>query len=235
MSSTMDNLAQQLQGIAGKDWEVAKKEILAFANATEQAALNGDKTYFENLAEGGGIPVYPEETTLPPETCAHNMEESVSTYWDLVYAMLVLAFVTVMMPYVFGCCRKSIRYRLSSWIYMVSGWVKVICGLLLCTALVPECPVECGSFFCSLSQYNPGPIYGVIVLFVGVFWFIKACTLNMAAKRASVAAANQKGNLHETVALTNTDPDSDEDEEGGLTQSYKDKPSSEGLETPSVV
>ena len=162
--------------------------IQRMSNTTDTATTE-DGSFFETMFGEGEIPDYPEDT-LAPMACAAQMHDSTQTYWDLLYAMMALAMLTILVPYLFFCCTK--RFRCIAWIYFVSGLVKIICGILLATALVPECPLECGAFFCSLHEYNPGPLYGCIVMVVGVLWLLKGCTLRMKGTRAELALEKAK-------------------------------------------
>lgn len=164
---------------AKEDWNTAEQEIKDFVNETENGQFGA---WYNNQKE---IPVYPEDT-LAPMVCEDQMAAQVQTYWDLLYTMIFFALLTIIVPYLSSCFMSKHSFQIMRFVagvHYFSGALKVICGLLLSTALLPNCPVECGEFFCDLHEYNPGPLYGVIVFFVGVLWLLKAMMLSCRAGR----------------------------------------------------
>jgi len=153
-------------------------------NSTTSGLFETVESYFGGSST---TPIYPSET-LAPMDCADRMASDVQTYWNTLTAMLVLVVVMLIMPYLFCCCAQQRKWRFISWMYVLAGWIKIICGILLSTALLPDCPLECGAFFCGLHEYNPGPLYGAIVVLIGLLWLVKACTLRIKGKRAEIKA-----------------------------------------------
>jgi hypothetical protein len=128
--------------------------------------------------------------TIPPLDCQAHMEPDAKVFWDLVYSMLVLFILTIMVPWIFCCFRN--RPRCLAHIYVLSGLVKVLCGLLLATALLPLCPVGCGDVVCKdVVRYNPTAGFGAVCVCIGVFWFIKACCLRRTATKMEREAAKE--------------------------------------------
>lgn len=163
---------------AREDFITGLEELIDYANRTDkidefEAWFNGDE-------------MYPNQT-IPPGTCEDKMADTVQTYWDLLYSMVAMAILTIVFPYLFSCCMDRHSFsvmRCISTIYYISGALHAISGLLLSTALMPQCPAACGEFFCNLQQYNPGPVFGVVIFFVGVLWFLKGMTLQCRANKA---------------------------------------------------
>ena len=133
--------------------------------------------------------VYPEDT-LPPQDCEASMHKEISVYWDLIWSMLALFFVTILLPYIFFCCRN--KPRIVAKVYGLSGMVNVVIGILLSTVLMPQCDVNCGKYFCGNHMNNPGPVYGCVVTVIGVLWWCKACSLRRQAKRQELEDAALK-------------------------------------------
>ncbi|CAB9506126.1 expressed unknown protein [Seminavis robusta] len=124
--------------------------------------------------------MYPVET-LPPATCDEKMTQPVEVYWTLVGSMLVLFLATFVLPFICFCCKN--HPRCLARIFFFSGLIKLIIGSLLASVLLPQCPIECGEFFCGVHKYSPGPVYGIIFIIIGLLWLCRGCALKRSAKK----------------------------------------------------
>ena len=155
------------------------------ATATGSTQDNATPSLYEEIFGYQDAVQYPEET-LAPLTCADQMAKEVTTYWNMLYAMMALVLLTMVAPYVFLCCSKRLKYKCLASFYYTIALVTFICGVLLSTdkALMPDCLLECGAFFCSLHEYNPGPLYGAIVIVLSFVWTLKGCMLSYKGRQA---------------------------------------------------
>lgn len=206
----MEDIINTVEQEVESDLITAEDEVSQYYNST-----TGNSGHVSNPF-GNGIPVYPEET-LAPDDCAAQLDADVKVFWDLVYSMAAFLIVTILLPYLLCCCYTKKFYRFVSWIYFVSGTLQFLCGLLLTTALLPNCPVDCGEFFCDLHKYNPGPIYGCFIMLAGLFWWCKGCwvriqgkneaTLEQQAEYAKTAGTDEGTYLGEFQDTTDYDPE----------------------------
>lgn len=144
--------------------------------------LNTVENQFEEYWNSTEAP-YPTET-LAPQSCIATLEPKLNVFWDVVYSMLALFFLTLLLPYLLFCFRN--RPRCMATCFNTMAFVFVVMGITLSTVLMPQCPLNCGELVCGVHKYNPGPIYGCISIFMGVLWMCKACSLQRQAKRAEV-------------------------------------------------
>jgi hypothetical protein len=143
---------------------------------------------FGNATSHGNTTIYPVET-IAPGVCVSQMEQVVQSFWDVVYAMIVLTVATALFPFVCFCCKK--RPRCIARVFFLCGFTQLVVGLLLATVLMPQCPAVCGEFVCSVHQYNPGPLYGIITTLIGLLWLCKACSLQRVAKKQELEKASE--------------------------------------------
>lgn len=132
---------------------------------------------------------YPDQT-LPPSDCHDSMDKEVQVFWDLVYSMAGVLMITILMPYIFFCCKNWPRVLAK--LYGLAGMLNAIVGVLMLSVLLPQCPLDCGEFFCSVHKYNPGPIYGCFCLFLALLWWCKACSLRRQAKQQEIEKQAEK-------------------------------------------
>jgi hypothetical protein len=143
---------------------------------------------FGNATSDVNGTMYPVET-LAPLDCMNQMNQVVEVYWDLVYAMIVLTIITVLVPCILFCFKN--RPRCIARIFYLSGLTEILIGMLLATVLMPHCPLVCGELVCSVHQYNPGPVYGIIFTIIGLLWLCKACSLQRVAKKQELEEASE--------------------------------------------
>lgn len=137
----------------------------------------------EDFLGFGNETVYPA-ATLSTDQCHNQIDGNVDAFWNVLYAMVALLMATILMPYVFFCCKNYPRWLAK--LYGLSGIINVVIGILMVSVLLPKCPLECGELFCSVHKYNPGPIYGCVMMFLGILWWCKACALRRQAKKEEI-------------------------------------------------
>jgi hypothetical protein len=144
---------------------------------------------------------YPTNT-MAPEDCRARLDSDsgLENFWGLVYAMVALTMLTILMRYLFFCCSKWTRCFAK--LYGLAGTFNFLVGILMVSVLLPECPPDCGVYFCRIHHYNPGPIYGCVVMFMGVLWWCKACQLRRQAAREEVEKEAQRVMAEDGKELT---------------------------------
>lgn len=135
-------------------------------------------------------------------------EDVVTLYWDALLGMLGVIIFTILVAFLFGCCSKRCAGR---W-YTMMGLVHLIMGALLASVLMPTCDCAEDNDICSAHKYNPGPVWGAIVMVLGILFACKGCCM--------VRGANQEDAVENEGAklLAQDDHGGFKDDQGG----YKD-------------
>lgn len=166
-----------------------------------------------------GEPIYAED---PEDTdCAYLMKDDIEKYWGVVGAMIALFVASFVLPWLLCCCGKRWP-RCASRFFFWMGVTEWICGALLASVLMPNCLQHlCGAQFCSAHKYNPGQVWGGVVVGLGFILQMKACGFWRQARRQenerNLASQAEKGALVSTI-----DTMMDESQRG-----YKDRPDNE--------
>jgi len=165
------------------DWEAAKNTTEAALGTAEDKA----KEYW--YGNDNSEVIVPEGTeTLAPQACYHLLDTNSQMYWEVVFVMTAWFFLTILVPYVLCCCAKKCVSWQARWYYM-SALLFLIMGSLCASVLMPECPLDCASV-CNAHKYNPGPVWGVVMILVSFIFVVKGCcTSRYATKLANEDAA----------------------------------------------
>jgi len=157
--------------------------------------------------------------------CDYLMSKDITMYWSIVGGMFGLFLLAFVVPYIVCCCNTRWPKCASRWFFYL-GLVHWIMGALLSTKLMPTCLLAlCGEVFCSAHKYNPGQVWGGVIVGLGFILQCKACSLMRVAKKQqnerNLAVEAEKGALVSTI-----DTMMDESQRGnGI---YKDRPDDNG-------
>lgn len=212
------------------DFEDAVHNVEDTVEETFQTAEQEVEDYFfggnsttnnnSNLTDEDGNLIYAED---PEDTdCDYLMKDAVDKYWNTVFAMMGLFVLAFLLPYLFCCCNKRWPRCSSRWFFWngVAQWV--MGGLLASSVFLPDCLEKlCGAQFCSAHKYNPGQVWGGVVIGLGVILQMKACGqwryARKMEKERNIASEAEKGSLVSTI-----DTMMDTSERGSKNQPYSD-------------
>lgn len=212
MSDTFSNVKDTLQNVE----EEAIDTIQTVEENIEDYLFGGANSTgeFEAPLDDNGNPIYPED--YQDTDCEYLMKDEIMKYWNTVFAMMALFVVAFLVPYLLCCCNSRWPRCSSRWFFW-NGVLQWIMGALLASSVfIPECLDNlCGAKFCSAHKYNPGQVWGGVVIGLGCILQMKACGQWRYArkldKERNIANEAEKGRLVPTndngTAFTDHDND----------------------------
>lgn len=102
--------------------------------------------------------------------CLSELESELNLYWGVVGASLGLTVLNLLVCSVCLARRFQSNPHLAVKVYLTTGSIKILLGILILTVFHVKCPSDC---VCSGIQY-PNYTYGVVVLVVGLLWMRRA-------------------------------------------------------------
>ena len=104
------------------------------------------------------------------QQCVQEIQGEIALYWVGVHTSIALTFAMIIVRRT--CLQKSLesrdagKIRQIGHVYLGTGVVKMILGLLLVTVLVPGCPSDC---VCTGIRFGH-PVYGFIAMGLALLW-----------------------------------------------------------------
>jgi hypothetical protein len=155
------------------------------------------------------IPADQDGNLIEPEDyhdtdCEYLMQDEVNQYWNTVFAMVALFLAAFLLPYLLCCCNSRWPRCASRWFFW-NGVAHCIVGALLASStLMPNCLEKlCGVHFCKAHKYNPGQVWGGVVIGFGFVLHMKACSQWRYARKLekdrTIATQAEKGALVSTI------------------------------------
>ena len=130
------------------------------------------------------------------QQCVDEINGEIALYWVGVHTSIALTLALIVVRRT--CLQKSLesgdasKIRQIGHVYLGSGVVKMILGLLLVTVLIPGCPSDC---VCTGIKFGH-PVYGYIAMLLALLWLSQGYSCYKKAKEydhASAVATSEGG------------------------------------------
>ena len=160
--------------------------------------IDDAKNYVEEVEGDVEGYFYGENNTTQPENIAEALgglikvdadaegcvdEDVVTLFWEALAGMLGVLIFTFLFAYLLNCCSKRCAGR---W-YQMMGMVHFVMGALLASFLMPKCDCVDDIDTCTAHKYNPGPVWGIIVMVIGFLLFCRGwCVVRSASSENAV-------------------------------------------------
>ncbi|CAB9526549.1 expressed unknown protein [Seminavis robusta] len=103
------------------------------------------------------------------DTCRNEIQQEINLYWSFVYISLTLTVVNVIFRNILrNGSNPEENYGKAVKLFVVTGIIKCIFGILLITVLLPTCPAGC------TCGHIGHPTYGYVALALGFLWLYYA-------------------------------------------------------------
>ena len=120
--------------------------------------------------------------------CMDEIQQEISVYWTFVYISLALTVDNVI---VLNVMRRTNnpedKYGKVAKLFIVSGILKCLFGILLISVLLPKCPSDCTCSHITMGHF----IYGYIALGLGVLWLYYGYDFQKKAQAAVEYTVNE--------------------------------------------
>lgn len=160
----------------------AHKETTATRNNADDARNDDD----ENDANDAVYNLFSIMSSTA--NCQSELQSALNLYWGFVGTSLGLTVVNILVCRI--CLRQRIETspKLGAKLYISTGCIKILLGILLLTILHPKCPDGCT---CSglLSSY----VYPFIVVLIGILWMTRGFAFLNIARNADGSGGGGKG------------------------------------------